>query len=362
MKEWCKNTIRLSLVLAVLSAALPAQQVKIKRISLKEFPKIRLTLSIESEWGAPIPVDTASLVLSEDGQPMSDLSVTAQDSVQVPIHTVIVLDKSGSMKGSAIEQARIGAAAFTDMMRGADTAAYVTFDTRVTVVQEFTGDREALKEKILATGVGSDTALLDGVYQGLELFSPLPREGVRVLLVLTDGRENKSHKKLEEVLALATEQGVSLFTIGLGENIQPEMLGELARKSEGNYYPAPQPEQLKGIYEQISLLLHSQLSLSYTSPKPMDDQFRTIRVSLPYMGKTLAGEKGYLSAKESRIPTELLRRQREEENQRAQEARVLGQGAEQARQKRERKLLIILGSILAVLVLLLVVAVVRKRK
>lgn len=352
----------LSLGLAILAVALSAQQVKIKQISLKDFPKIVLTVSIESEWGGPIPVDTASLSLSEDGQPMNDLVVTAQDSVQVPIHTVIVLDKSGSMKGGAIEAARIGAAAFVAMMRGSDSAAYVTFDTDVTVVAAFSGDREALQQQILATRTGSDTALLDGVHQGLELFAPLPKEGVRVLLVLTDGKENKSKHKLDEVLTAAKAAGVSLFTIGLGDQIQPEMLQGLAQGTEGNYYPAPQPEQLKGIYEQISLLLHSQLSLSYTSPKAMDDSWRTLRVSLPHMGKPLVGEKGYLSAKESRIPTELLRRQRDLDRQRIQEAQVLGQAQTETRQKKEHQLLLILGGVLGVLVLLLVVALVRRKR
>jgi VWFA-related protein len=212
------------------------------------------------------------------------------------------------MKGQAMEQARIGAAAYVDMMSDQDTAAYLTFDTQVTVVLPFSSDRDLLKGEIMATGVGSDTALIDAVYQALELFAASPREGVRLVLLLTDGRENKSQTKIDKLYSMAASQNCSIFTIGLGAQTQPEMLRELALRTEGNYYPAPQPGQLKGIYEQISLLLHSQLMLAYTTNRDMDNQWRTLRISVPYMGQTINCERPYLAAKASYMPTDLLQR------------------------------------------------------
>jgi VWFA-related protein len=305
-----KKVVGIGVTLGLLLGLFPlsAQVLKIRQISLKDFPKLRLSVSIESEWGSPVPIDTAGLTLMEDGQLVGDLLVTAQDSVAVPIHTVIVLDKSGSMKGQAMEQARIGAAAYVDMMSDQDTAAYLTFDTQVTVVLPFSSDRDLLKGEIMATGVGSDTALIDAVYQALELFAASPREGVRLVLLLTDGRENKSQTKIDKLYSMAASQNCSIFTIGLGAQTQPEMLRELALRTEGNYYPAPQPGQLKGIYEQISLLLHSQLMLAYTTNRDMDNQWRTLRISVPYMGQTINCERPYLAAKASYMPTDLLQR------------------------------------------------------
>ncbi len=338
---------------------MPGQQLKVKQISLEQFPIIELTISIESDWGAPIPVDTAGLSLTEDGLAVGDLTVRAQDSVPVPIHTVIVLDKSGSMKGQAMEQARIGATRFVDMMRGEDKSAYITFDTQVNLVEDFSMDRERLKEKIMATRPGSDTALLNAVYQALELFAASPQEGVRLVLLLTDGRENKSQRTMDEVLTLASGQNCSIFTIGLGDQIQSQMLKELAVRTEGNYYPALDPSQLKTIYEQISLLLHSQLNLRFTTSKEMDDQWRKLKIDVPYMGRVISGERAYLSAKASRMPDALL--QRIDQQQSGNRLPPALPEPKPSDPDEGRPLVIVLLAVLAGLVLVLVLVLLLKR-
>lgn len=310
-----KNAIWLGVTWLLTVSILPAQQVKIRSMSLSDFPVIKAVLSIENAFGAPLPVDTAGLKLFEDGNLVLGLHVAPQDSLSVPIYTAIVLDKSGSMKGEAIEMARQGSVSYVEMMNEGDQCVYIAFDTQVVVASEFSADKGALTAAIRSTVTGSDTALLDAVQEALKLLKQAPAQAVKIALILSDGRDNRSHVKLDELLAASQAAEVSLYTIGLGDGIDQAMLRALAEKTSGNYYPAPQPADLLEIYQRISKLLHAQLLIEFTTPIAMDDRWHKLTVSIPYMGRQISGEREYLSTKESRIPSELLQKMRDAEYQ-----------------------------------------------
>ncbi len=356
-----KTTVKTSLFFIVLLAAVlivEAQMIRIKQVNLKQFPEISAIISVESETGKPIPVDTRGLLLYENGKPIQGVRVVPLDSKQLPIYTVVIIDKSGSMKGTPIKKAREAAGKFVEMMRGQDRAAYIEFDTQVKIAAKFTGDPAAVIGKIQKTRVGSDTALLDAVWQGVELFKSVPEDGVKVILVLTDGKENRSTRTLDEVIRKARENQVSVFSVGLGENIDEKMLKKMAGQTEANYYHAPGPDRLADIYRNISLLLHSQLLMRFKTSFPMDDQWHRLRVEVPYMGRVVSGEKPYLSARESRIPTELLKRIRREENRKlARQQRQI-----ERKEKNEHRLIILLSVVLGILILVLIVAMIRRGK
>jgi len=357
-------------VLAILffsffAGRLAAQDVRVRigSISLKDFPQIRIVLSVENSLGAPVPLDTGRLRLYEQDRLMERVSVVPQDSRAAPIFAAIVLDKSGSMKGEAIDKAKKGAVEFVRNMREGDQAAYIAFDTNVDVISEFTPNAAALIDSILKTAVGSDTALLEAVYRAADMHAATPQAAVKAVLALTDGLENRSRKTIDEVIARARELSVSIYTIGLGRQVDSAMLSRLARETEANYYPAPEPKDLIAIYQRISKLLHSQLLVEYKTPFAMDDRWHALRVVIPYMGREISGSREYLSAKESKIPTELLlgltRERRQLEGMAGLEETLRRQ--EEMREKRQKKLLVILAAS-AVILLLVLLYVVSKRK
>jgi len=358
-----KNLIIIFTLIFTLTPLFP-QSIKIKSISLENFPEIRVTISIESKWGVPVPVDTKKMKLFEKGKEIKNINVTPLDTVKIPIYTAIILDKSGSMKGEAITRAKQGAIEFVKMMKGEDRAAYIEFDTNVTLVEQFSLDKTKLSESINKTAPGTDTAILDGAYKGVEILCEQPQNSVKIILLLTDGKENKSKKKSEEVVKKAQESGISIFTIGLGNSIDESMLKELAVKTEANYYHAPNPEDVVNIYKKISLLVHSQLIVKFKTPYSMDDKWHKLKLSIPYMGKEISGTKAYLSAQESKISTELLKRIRDEENKKLnlnkQEPINLVNG--NPVKEKENKLIMILLAALFLVILFLIIAIMKKRK
>lgn len=359
MSHPAKSGLLISL-LFLIAIGLPAQEIKVKAISLKAFPEINLVLSVENSWGAPVPVDTSKLRLFEQDRPIDGVRVVPQDSLTSPIFTVIVLDKSGSMKGDAIVAAREGAVEFINGMRGDDQAAYIVFDTEVEVISEFTSARDALIGHVRGTVTGTDTALLDAVFRGLELQEKAPTNAVKIVLALTDGRENRSKHTVDDVIDKARAANVSIYTIGLGSQIDASMLKQMASKTEANYYHAPEPSALVEIYRRVSELLHSQLQATFTTPLPMDDLWHTIRIVIPYMGREIAGEKPYLSALESKIPADLV--MKINEAQAKMQTQTGGQPAGGGGKSNKTLMIILAGTAIALVLLLLLILALKKKR
>ena len=84
-------------------------------------------------------------------------------------------------------------------------------------------------------------------------------------------------------MALAWNQRIPLYLIGLGKAVDEAVLKRMAEKTGGAYWAAPEPEDLQGAYEQVSELLQSQYLLSYQSEGAAGDH--TLGVQADYRGQ-----------------------------------------------------------------------------
>ena len=350
------RTLRIVALGLLVSAALAGQQIKIRQLNLTRFPEITAIVSIESGTGAPMPVAVDRMKLYENGRQISEMKVSPAGDFSYPIWSVIVIDKSGSMRGAPLREAKAGAARFVSMMRSIDQAALVEFDTQVSVSRRFDAKKTGLVKQIDAIRVGSDTALLDAIWTATNLFSASTPEKVKMVLALSDGRENRSGHRLDAVIENARRQGVSIYVIGLGNRVDRAMLTRMAERTDANYYPAPRAEELQSIYQRISQLLHAQITLRFRTPFPRDDQWHLLRVEIPFQDSLLTGERLYLSARESKIPTSVLEKIVAQEEQAGKQARrrLLFQD--------ETKTVIVLLLVLGLLVALMVGVIFSRRK
>ncbi len=351
--------INILAVFLLSSGVLPGQAIKINRVNLERFPIIRLTLSFETASGAALPVDTRHMEILEGDLPVKNVQVLGVDMGELPVYTVIALDKSGSMKGAPIQKAKIAACEYIGLMTGDDHCAYIEFDTQVTIVSGFSRDKGLLTGHVDATVTGSDTAFLDAVHKGILLLADAPEGAVKIVLALSDGLDNRSKLHSELLFKAANEAGIFIYTIGLGSQVDEPALRWLAHSTNGNYYFSADPETLPDIYKNISTLLHSQLQVEYETLFPMDEKWHSIQIRVPYRGKILLVERQYLSATESRIPTDVLRRIRFQRRKLAQDTYYLEL---KEKQNRERVIIIALTGTLGVLVMMLVLVLWKRRK
>jgi Ca-activated chloride channel homolog len=154
----------------------------------------------------------------------------------------IVIDRSGSMAGRPLAEAKRCAAMIIDGLSPQDHASVVAYDdvVDVLVASRPVEDKEAFHRAIRAIDSRGYTALHDGWLTGAEQAARVQRKQMlsRVLL-LSDGCANKG---LCEVPAVAkhcaemAEAGVGTSTYGLGENFNEELMTAMARAGQGNAY------------------------------------------------------------------------------------------------------------------------------
>lgn len=115
---------------------------------------------------------------------------------------VLVLDASGSMKGSGIAAAKKAAQAFAATVAPDVRVGLVAFNVRPTLLTPPTTDRGALAAGLGRLAVGGDTSLYDGVVLAARVAGPGGR-----LVVLSDGADTISTAGLSQVLSALRSSG-----------------------------------------------------------------------------------------------------------------------------------------------------------
>lgn len=168
----------------------------------------------------------------------------ANDRAQLkPLNLALVIDKSGSM-ASADKMGRVKQAlqTFVGKLRETDTLSIVTFDSgaRVLVPSQPLRDRAAVREAIEGIRPGSATNLDAGLRLGYQEALKGYRKGAtnRVIL-LTDGIANQGETQPEKIAAASlgfNDRGVDLSTIGVGQDLNGDLLRKLAKSGRGLYH------------------------------------------------------------------------------------------------------------------------------
>ncbi len=218
----------------------------------------------------------------------------------VPIYAGILLDTSGSMSVSLPEAVDGALRFFNKVITPKDRAVVVTFADKPNLAVKFTNNREVLAGGLANLTADGDTALYDSLIYTLYLFGGI--KGKRAVVLLSDGKDDKSHYKFSEALEFARRTGVSIYTIGLGLTTQDAdvrlKLEKLAEETGGRHFFIEKAKELDSVYEEVESDLRSQYLLSYESSQggaasPGKDKFRTIEVKMAKPGLTVKTPRGY---------------------------------------------------------------------
>jgi VWFA-related protein len=185
---------------------------------------------------------------------------------QEPVSTVLALDQSGSMQATADNQdkkSKIAAlhtagSRFIAIMPTTASASILPFSTTVGVPGDFTNNRGALIQQVRSLKAEGETALLDATYTAIGTLEASNRPGKRAVIVMTDGIDNSSRRRVDEVLARAKEAKIPLYMLGFGREgeIDRKTMERLARETGGRFYHAHNEASLLEIFENLSIQLH----------------------------------------------------------------------------------------------------------
>jgi Ca-activated chloride channel family protein len=224
------------------------------------------------------------------------------------IKVVVLLDESGSMVNN-LDRVKEGAEQFLLRLLPQDRARIGSFEDKITVSPEFTGDRDALirflQEKLQ---YGNGTRLWDAVDEGMSELSGL--EGRRVVLVFTDGGDDPGpgkHVKYDTVLRRAETEGYMVYAIGfhskcrcgyngrMTETDPDPSLKKIAAESGGGYFELKEGADLSSTFTRVALELHSQYVIGFT-PESRDGKLHTLQVRVRRPGMTARTRKSYVAS------------------------------------------------------------------
>lgn len=207
-------------------------------------PAIAISAPIDAAHGAD-PKQPQTLLDVPDAQSLKKiLSIWQQTKKASDI--VMVFDKSGSMNGKPLAEAKQGAKAFLDVLQPRDEVTLIFFDGRVYPPVgprklDPAGKKELLAriENVLADG---KTALYDATadaYQMAQNRAMSAPGTLHAVVVMTDGNDEGSKLALSELLrktkASEESSAVKIFTIAYGDQADPAVLEQMAEAAQGMF-------------------------------------------------------------------------------------------------------------------------------
>lgn len=224
-------------------------------------------------------------------------------ATETPFAAVILLDTSGSME-SRISLARSAAIAFLDGLDSDDAAAIYNFDSKVSVIQDFSNSRDVADKvfELKATGM---TVLNDAVFKAAEELSKRP-EKRRAIIVLSDGADTKSSKSAEKALTAALAADVMIYTVDMSaldtggkERFQNQsVLKNFAEKTGGFFVATPGGQAMRDAFKKIVSELGTQYTLGYNPTNlKKDGKWRAIELRVQRPNLTIRTRKGYNAKK-----------------------------------------------------------------
>jgi VWFA-related protein len=133
-----------------------------------------------------------------------------------PLSIAIVAETSSRIQ-TLLPELRAAGILITQLILGeSGEAAVLTFDREVKIVQDFTQDPDKIEAAMKKLSAGPDqTHLSDAVARAMFLLQQRPRERRKVIIVISEARDQGSKNKFGLVLRSAQQLGISVYTVGL---------------------------------------------------------------------------------------------------------------------------------------------------
>ncbi len=271
---------------------------------------VNVFVTVTDEHGRPVgSLKKDNFILKEDGNEQK-IAVFQKESA-LPLSIVLAIDTSLSTRRDLqleLQSARRFAAA---ILRPVDGLSVYEFSEVVSEIVPFTSDIKRIDHGIDHPRLGAATALYDALYLGAQALEP--RQGRKVMVVITDGGDTVSKTDYKEALRAAQEAEAIVYSIivvpiesSAGRDTGGEhALIQISSDTGGKYFYASSLPQLDEAFRQISDELRTQYLLAYyPSQKFSDSDFRRIQVNIVGVPQSatygVRHRTGYYSWKETR--------------------------------------------------------------
>ncbi|MBL4632592.1 MAG: VWA domain-containing protein [Kofleriaceae bacterium] len=174
------------------------------------------------------------------------------------VDIAVVIDRSGSMDGEKLAQAKLAARQLITNLHQNDRFTLIAYGTDVDVLVPSTQANDSAKAAAMDTisSIYTDggTNLSGGLEAAKAQLVRLSRDPSRVqrIVLISDGQANEgiiAPKQLARLAASASSQGVSITTVGIGLDFDEKSMTSIAVAGGGNYYFAESASMLAEMFD-----------------------------------------------------------------------------------------------------------------
>ena len=219
---------------------------------------------------------------------------------QPSVALALVIDKSGSMQGQAIELAKDAAKAAAEVLGEGDFIEVIGFDSQPNRIVKMQAARNRVRilNDISRLTAGGGTAIfpaLDAAYQDLAV----TRARTRHVILLSDGQAPT--EGILDLVQVAASEGITFSTVGLGQ-ADRGLLEQIAARGRGRSYFTNDPFHVPRIFTQeTNRVARSAFVEEWFNPRIVRSaQFlRGVSPALPEL-------QGYVTTKAKPTPAEVI--------------------------------------------------------
>ena len=289
---------------ALAVAALPAapQDAPVFEVGLEI---VNVTVTVRDEKGNLVGnLRAGDFSVKEDGREQ-ELQVFApaidpKEREELALNLGMLFDTSTSMREN-LKLSQHSAIRFLDAIPRAKDLILIFFDEDIRISRYSSENQQGIFERILDTESTGYTALCDAVAVYVSRIMGTP--GRKVLVLFTDGADNRSSTPASEVTRLVRSTNVTIYPVGfaLKQRIRANdelrarsFLNQLARTSGGKLFRPGAAGELAEIYSQILDELSSQYVLGYVSDNAKrDGKYRKLEVEVSRADLRVRHRPGY---------------------------------------------------------------------
>jgi len=241
----------------------------------------------------------------EDGQEQK-ISFFSHD-LRVPISVGVLIDNSGSMRHK-LQQALQTVREIALALGPQDEMFVMSFNSDVEVRHHFTPNMQEIQRSMRDIKAGGETAAYDAIQMGIDEMK-MAKHNKKILLLVTDGFDTKSHINSGQVEDILKRAEVLVYAIGIDDDdddplvlrrtryhIYHYMLGRLTSISGGRAFRlfTGRNYALNSLAQVLLEELHQQYTLSYYPTSERDkNAWRQIDVKVKKSGSQIRHRTGY---------------------------------------------------------------------
>jgi Ca-activated chloride channel homolog len=271
----------------------------------KVIDETALFFAVSSHGHMVSDLQLSDVKISDDKKPPEKIFEFLPQS-KLPLRLALLIDTSGSVQDRFAFEKRAAGKFVQKVLNGTSDLGFVAgFSGETTVMHDFTADTTELREGINQLKSGGGTSLFDAVTYSCRKLAEYPEAGraALVLVIISDGEDNSSHRSLKQTIEQAETTGVTIYSVSTSESASVQtdadrVLQVLAERSGGEAMFPGDLITFEKFLDKLRELIRSRYLLAY---KPADftpdGKYRAIRVIAERDGKHLQVHvrKGYYS-------------------------------------------------------------------